>query len=422
MEQNKTKRDSKWAAMARAGTKITWVITRERGWGRIVDDKVVEQPHPPFSKRVTGGVKRPAPTITSTTSNTSTNTSAPRTTPHQPSKLAAAPRFGPTPKGSPTTMRGFVSPRPTGHNTLRAAAAVTTATTTTTTSSTPANPYDSKTSETHESKRQKVDTRVYSLEITFPDYWCTPFNKVLQVELYPRDIEYKNIERTMQRTLSDIHKERYGYSTYKIKQIIRYQHPSLWGHYYLRQQEIVTNNSASGGLELRLGKIGTGGAVYEDANEYYLFHGLNPSILTKILDHGFDERVSNLAGMFGCGIYFAEDSSKSSQYSHSTQCQQVGAIYSGQASVCTCARTCDDDRCMLICRVTLGEPWMRLEPTDKQKPLRRPPERDNGYLFDSVIGESRAHNSDACLDFREFIVYDRRQAYPEYIVHYSRSK
>ena len=34
------------------------------------------------------------------------------------------------------------------------------------------------------------------------------------------------------------------------------------------------------------------------ANEYYLFHGVSHSIVDTILEVGFDERVSNLAGLF----------------------------------------------------------------------------------------------------------------------------
>jgi len=41
-------------------------------------------------------------------------------------------------------------------------------------------------------------------------------------------------------------------------------------------------------------------------------------------------------------------------------------------------------------------------------------------MYDSVLGESRAWESEAALDFREYIVYDRRQCYPEYIIMYSR--
>jgi len=144
-------------------------------------------------------------------------------------------------------------------------------------------------------------------------------------------------------------------------------------------------------------------------------------IAGKIEESGFDERVSNLAGMFGCGIYFAEDSSKASQYSHSIRCKQVGAVYTSKASECTCATENGTLRTLFLCRVTLGTTWARLSATDKDQPLRRPPERDDHRLFDSVLGESRAWEPSAALNYREFIVYDRRQCYAEYLIEYQRS-
>lgn len=38
-----------------------------------------------------------------------------------------------------------------------------------------------------------------------------------------------------------------------------------------------------------------------------------------------------------------------------------------------------------------------------------------------MMGESKAHSPAASLNYREYIVYDRRQAYPEYLIEYRRS-
>jgi len=218
-------------------------------------------------------------------------------------------------------------------------------------------------------------------------------------------------------TISDVHKARFGYKSYKVHKMYRFQNPGLWGHYFLHRQEIARKNDCN---PTRINDVKTGRPLDSDCNEYFLFHGLNQKILDKILEAGFDERVSNLAGMFGCGIYFAEDSSKSSQYSHSSECAQIGAVYSGQGNACTCATALGEERCMLVCRVVMGSPAIQLQATNKEKPLRRPPEREDGTMYDSVLGESRAWDNDASLDFREYIVYDRRQCYPEYVILYSR--
>jgi hypothetical protein len=99
---------------------------------------------------------------------------------------------------------------------------------------------------------------------------------------------------------------------------------------------------------------------------------------------------------------------------------------------------------MLVCRVALGTTCKMLKPTDKENPLRRPPERANGVPYDSVMGEAQKFDPSASVMFREFIVYDRydstkqftsfltfselfclaihfrRQCYPEYIVRFKR--
>eukprot|EP00960_Hanusia_phi_P001082 29725-Hanusia_phi.AAC.1 len=47
------------------------------------------------------------------------------------------------------------------------------------------------------------------------------------------------------------------------------------------------------------------------SNEVFLFHGTKPDLIDIIAEAGFDERVCSLEGLFGAGIYLAENSSKS---------------------------------------------------------------------------------------------------------------
>ena len=47
------------------------------------------------------------------------------------------------------------------------------------------------------------------------------------------------------------------------------------------------------------------------SNEMLLFHG--SPFINAIVTKGFDERHAYIGGMFGAGIYFAENSSKSNQ-------------------------------------------------------------------------------------------------------------
>eukprot|EP01089_Gocevia_fonbrunei_P012818 TRINITY_DN3127_c0_g1_i1.p1 TRINITY_DN3127_c0_g1~~TRINITY_DN3127_c0_g1_i1.p1 ORF type:complete len:112 (+),score=18.19 TRINITY_DN3127_c0_g1_i1:212-547(+) len=85
---------------------------------------------------------------------------------------------------------------------------------------------------------------------------------------------------------------------------------------------------------------------------------------------------------------------------------------------------------MLIARVTLGDfhvcqqylpvPY-KVDPNGQA--VRIAPEksaRQSKSHFDSVIGETCARGAVTPLKYREYIVYDRTQAYPEYLVTYTR--
>jgi len=129
-------------------------------------------------------------------------------------------------------------------------------------------------------------------------------------------------------------------------------------------------------------------------NEFYLFHGTKPSSALAIAEGDFrlDLAGSNAGTLYGRGLYFSESTGKSDEYAT------------------------EDSRgfcCMLVCRVTLG----RLLYTDEEYPntsdLVRQCTRGENH---SVLGDrEKIRNT-----FREMIVYDTHQAYPEFVVWYSR--
>lgn len=109
-----------------------------------------------------------------------------------------------------------------------------------------------------------------------------------------------------------------------------------------------------------------------------------PEHVETIAKAGMDERVCNLNGMLGAGLYFAEDSCKSGQYA-----------------------VCDEKRSswFILCRVVLGNPYC----TDQGMPLlRRPPDPHDSVIFNPNHTTPGHH--------RELVVYDRAQVYPEYII------
>jgi hypothetical protein len=161
------------------------------------------------------------------------------------------------------------------------------------------------------------------------------------------------------------------------------------------------------------------------ANEYWLFHGSDPKILPTLLKAGYDPRVSNVDGMFGGGFYLAENSSKSNQYIPCPSCQQ-NCI--SRESNCKCKNQEDFEFSIILYRTILGDVHIVKQykkdvyrGVDQQRPVRRPPLKENSdELYDSLMGECKKYGGDR-LNYREFVVYDSNQAYPEYLIQYKRS-
>ena len=133
-----------------------------------------------------------------------------------------------------------------------------------------------------------------------------------------------------------------------------------------------------------------------DVNEFYLFHGTSSRMASVIAEHGFDERMAALTGLYGAGSYFASNACKSHQYSQ--------------------AHKDSSDFVMLVCRVTMGEPYCTAGRHIQQ---RRPPDNPAtpGRPFDSIFAESGIANS-GTQQHNEYVVFDRLQVYPEFIVRY----
>ncbi|XP_052101344.1 protein mono-ADP-ribosyltransferase PARP14-like isoform X1 [Mytilus californianus] len=140
-------------------------------------------------------------------------------------------------------------------------------------------------------------------------------------------------------------------------------------------------------------------------NEHYLFHGTTVGRIDVIAAQGFDNRLTENA-MFGPGVYAAESSTKSDQYADPRD-----------------QRDKRSPKKMILTRMLLGEIYV----TDQPKSFQRPPcktckkdkccdsshnPRGQGF-FDSVVVDGQ-------WNFREFIVYNSSQCYPEYIITYKR--
>jgi hypothetical protein len=175
----------------------------------------------------------------------------------------------------------------------------------------------------------------------------------------------------------------------------RVQNPRLWVQYCTQRHFLEQDRPSALSVEPNTMKLLRSTAAEDqipsvaflrnEANEVYAFHGTKPGFTDIICREGFDERVCALGGLFGAGVYFADRFTKSHAYT------QAGN---------------DKLRPMFISRVSLGR--MTNPTTVHRSQERRAPE---GY--DSVCGQASAGAA------HEFIVYDRRQTYPEFLIWYS---
>ncbi|XP_065175426.1 poly [ADP-ribose] polymerase tankyrase-like [Sycon ciliatum] len=199
------------------------------------------------------------------------------------------------------------------------------------------------------------------------------------MDLSRQDKDYVSVVEEMQTTIREHRDQAVGglFSSYDIVKVQRVYNKRLWERYIYRRQEVADEN-------------------HGHYNERMLFHG--SPFIGNILQNGFDERHAYIGGMFGAGIYFAQNSSKSNQY--------VYGIGGGSGCTKHKDRSCYVcSRQMVLCRVTLGNAYLQRSAI---KMAHAPP----GHH--SVIGQP----SSGGLAFAEYVIYRGEQAYPEYLITY----
>ena len=267
-------------------------------------------------------------------------------------------------------------------------------------------------------------------EIPLPAWWTMQKRSDVSCHLVDvtSDRNLKSaIERGLHHTAHAVCKGRDGTSIFrnaKIVSIHRIENWALWKQYWHRKDEMLDHHKANGirlqpldppakeiilqrddgnssvppavGGKLNRWKSEEGRAdgrsyIAKNLNECYLYHGTSAEVASIISKHGFDERVGNVMGLYGAGVYFANQSCKAGQYTEKGK----------------------DNKTMIISRVMLGDPFYI---AGKMQQARRPPDRKKGPVgttYDSVVA-----NQTQTQIHREFIIYEHRQAYPEYIIVY----
>ncbi|XP_018424407.1 PREDICTED: poly [ADP-ribose] polymerase 12-like [Nanorana parkeri] len=173
--------------------------------------------------------------------------------------------------------------------------------------------------------------------------------------------EFTNIVAMFSNTISD----------HTVKNIWQIQNSVLWERYNRQKDQMKSKTLSS------------------TVNERQLFHGTYLANIDAICRESFDWRICGTnGGEYGQGSYFARDA----LYAH--KCSPVGSL---------------GTRTMFVARVLVGH-FSNGNPT-----LRRPPQK---------YGSSETY--DSCVDNvynpSVFVVFEKQQAYPEFMVEYEERK
>jgi hypothetical protein len=198
---------------------------------------------------------------------------------------------------------------------------------------------------------------------------------------------------------------------FRVKKISRVENSRLWVAYFQERQRVIRALAARLNWHLAADKLpttlraalpNTDELLTDEAGEVLLLHGT--SAAGSIALHGFDQRLANQTrNFYGMGIYFAEDAPKCAQY-------LAGA------------------KTMFLSRVVLGHSFCTEENKFQEgagtiRFAARAPCTEGGHRdTEQICGHPRHHsvvaNPVGHSPYREFIVYNGHQAYPEYLIEF----
>lgn len=185
-----------------------------------------------------------------------------------------------------------------------------------------------------------------------------------------------------------------------VEKVIHVGNMSLWNEYTAEQKAMKNRHVEQTVLVRPMSQPPPSCLQFHDCDknlhELYAFHGTKNATAETIIKTGFDDRVSG--GIYGDGLYFTPSSCKALQYTK-----------------------CDDDGLgtLLLARVCLGDAYTTKAVMNQG--IRRPPTRDGAPLspYDSVIanvGPMEGRGGDEYQYHQELVLFEKRQAYPEYVL------
>lgn len=136
----------------------------------------------------------------------------------------------------------------------------------------------------------------------------------------------------------------------------------------------------------------------EAMNEWYLWHGSSPKGAVRIAETEFKMALAGTATgtLYGHGTYLSDCCTKADEYAREIVDGEDSGLF-----------------CVMLCRVMGG----RVRYTDEVKP------EATGLMTDVLAGEYDCILGDRekCRGtFKEIVIYQSSQAYPEYLVYYRR--
>lgn len=276
-------------------------------------------------------------------------------------------------------------------------------------------------------KKLHASPYIGAAAVAYPKYW-TSMTDISDVkdfnELVPVSPEYIELFQTLfQITYSDVTtRDRVNHCktwkvprSFKVLGAKRNENSRLWRKYIVRkaelQKEVELFRTCDGELRKECPPIeiysnvettkafqdlaSDADTLDEEINEWYLFHGTSSSAAENICKTDFKMRLAGSATgtLYGRGAYLAESITKADEYAK------------------------DEKSCftVMLCRVLGG----RVKYTDERTP---DPEKLTEACvqgpYDCILGDRKKVSK----TYREFIVFDTENIYPEYTIEYQRGE
>ncbi|CAJ1418061.1 unnamed protein product [Effrenium voratum] len=192
---------------------------------------------------------------------------------------------------------------------------------------------------------------------------------------------------------------------FQVKRVIRVEDSEMFTRYITRLSKIKATRTSCDAPDPSFftrdamdhfpGLQDVLGTLDDELNEVYLWHGTQVRTGLQIAQEDFNLTFagSGAGTMYGKGLYFCESATKADEYAR----DEPGGHYEGV-------------RALLLCRICVG----KFHYTQDREPTAI--DKYTSGESDSTVGD-RAKSVNT---YREIVVYDTDQVYPEYLVLYER--